>query len=177
MNKPDVKRLVLSAMFVAIGFLLPFLTGQLAQLGSMLSPMHIPVLLCGFVCGPFWGLAVGVITPLLRSVALGMPPLFPVAVAMAFELAAYGALAGLLYEKLPRKPISVVAALVIAMLLGRVVWGLAMFVLMGLSGGAFTFDRFLAGAFLNAWPGIILHIVVIPAIVFALVRARFIPLK
>lgn len=177
MNKPDVKRLVLSAMFVAIGFLLPFLTGQLAQLGSMLSPMHIPVLLCGFVCGPFWGLAVGVITPLLRSVALGMPPLFPVAVAMAFELAAYGALAGLLYEKLPRKPISVVAALVIAMLLGRVVWGLAMFVLMGLSGGAFTFDRFLAGAFLNAWPGIILHIVVIPAIVFALERARFIPLK
>lgn len=177
MNKPDVKRLVLSAMFVAIGFLLPFLTGQLAQLGSMLSPMHIPVLLAGFVCGPFWGLVVGVVTPLLRSVVLGMPPLFPVAVAMAFELATYGLVAGLLYERLPRKPLNVIVALVIAMLVGRVVWGLAMFVLMGLSGGAFTFDRFLAGAFINAWPGIILHIVVIPPIVLALERARFIPLK
>ncbi len=177
MNKPDVKRLVLSAMFVAIGFLLPFLTGQLAQLGSMLSPMHIPVLLCGFVCGWPWGLAVGAITPLLRSLALGMPPLFPVAVAMAFEMAAYGAIAGILYERLPKKPINVLVTLVIAMLLGRVVWGLAMYVLMGLSGGAFGFDRFLAGAFINAWPGIILHIVVIPPIVLALERAKFIPLK
>lgn len=177
MKKLDVRRLVLSALFVAIAYLLPFLTGQLAQLGSMLSPMHIPVLLCGFVCGWPWGLAVGIISPLLRSLTLGMPPLFPVAVAMAFELAAYGALAGLLYEKLPRGPVRVVVCLVLAMLAGRLVWGLASVILMGLSGKAFGLQAFLAGAFLNAWPGIILHLAVIPPVVLALERAKFIPLK
>ncbi len=176
MKTLDVKRMVLAALFVAIGILLPFLTGQLAQLGSMLSPMHIPVLLCGFVCGPLWGLLVGAVTPLLRSVMLGMPPLFPMAVAMAAEMAVYGLAAGLLYQRLPRKPASVYTALIAAMLIGRVVWGLAMAVLLGLSGGAFTFQAFLAGAFINAWPGIILHIVLIPPIVLALENARFIPL-
>ncbi|MHC1786915.1 MAG: ECF transporter S component [Christensenellales bacterium] len=177
MKKLDVRRLVLSALFVAIAYLLPFLTGQLAQLGSMLSPMHIPVLLCGFLCGWPWGLAVGIISPLLRSLTLGMPPLFPVAVAMAFELAAYGALAGLLYEKLPRRRFRVVVSLVLAMLAGRLVWGLASVILMGLSGKAFPLQAFLAGAFLNAWPGIILHLAVIPPVVLALERAKFIPLK
>ena len=85
MKSIDIKRMVLAALFVAIGFLLPFLTGQIQQIGNMLSPMHIPVLLCGFVCGPFWGLLVGAVTPLLRSLTLGMPPLMPVAAAMALR--------------------------------------------------------------------------------------------
>ena len=78
MKSIDIKRMVLAALFVAIGFLLPFLTGQIQQIGNMLSPMHIPVLLCGFVCGPFWGLLVGAVTPLLRSLTLGMPPLIAI---------------------------------------------------------------------------------------------------
>jgi thiamine transporter ThiT len=163
MKKPDVNRLVLSAMFIALGFALPFLTGQLQTLGSMLSPMHIPVLLCGFVCGWPWGLIVGTLTPLLRSLILGMPPLFPIALAMAFEMAVYGAVAGLLYEKLPKKPLYVLISLIAAMLAGRLVWGLAMYLLVG--------------TFLNAWPGIILHIALIPPIVMALEKAKFIPLK
>ncbi len=174
MKSIDIKRMVLAALFVAIGFLLPFLTGQIQQIGNMLSPMHIPVLLCGFVCGPFWGLLVGAVTPLLRSLTLGMPPLMPVAAAMAFEMAAYGLAAGLLYRALPRKTISVYIALVAAMLIGRVVWGVAMY---ALTGGAFSMQAFLAGAFINAWPGIILHILLIPAIVIALERAKLIPLK
>lgn len=177
MKKLDVNRLVLSAMFVALGFALPFLTGQLQALGSMLSPMHIPVLLCGFVCGWPWGLIVGALTPLLRSLILGMPPLFPIALAMAFEMAVYGAVAGLLYEKLPKKPLNVLVSLITAMLAGRLVWGLAMYLLVGASGGSFGFQAFLAGAFLNAWPGIILHIALIPPLVMALEKARFIPLK
>ncbi len=177
MKTNKLTKMTLAGLFIAIGFLLPFLTGQIPQIGSMLSPMHIPVLLCGFVCGPFWGALVGAITPLLRSLILGMPPLFPVATAMAFELAAYGFLAGLLYTILPKKPINVYVSLILAMLIGRVVWGLAMAILMGLSGGSFGFQAFLAGAFINAWPGILLHLIIIPPIVLALERAKFIPLK
>ena len=177
MKTNKLTKMILAGLFIAIGFLLPFLTGQIPQIGSMLSPMHIPVLLCGFVCGPFWGALVGAITPLLRSLILGMPPLFPVATAMAFELAAYGFLAGLLYTILPKKPINVYVSLILAMLIGRVVWGLAMAILMGLSGGSFGFQAFLAGAFINTWPGILLHLIIIPPIVLALERAKFIPLK
>lgn len=177
MKTNKLTNMTLAGLFIAIGFLLPFLTGQIPQIGSMLSPMHIPVLLCGFVCGPFWGALVGAITPLLRSLILGMPPLFPVATAMAFELAAYGFLAGLLYTILPKKPINVYVSLILAMLIGRVVWSLAMAILMGLSGGSFGFQAFLAGAFINAWPGILLHLIIIPPIVLALERAKFIPLK
>lgn len=177
MKTNKLTKMTLAGLFIAIGFLLPFLTGQIPQIGSMLSPMHIPVLLCGFVCGPFWGALVGAITPLLRSLILGMPPLFPVATAMAFELAAYGFLAGLLYTILPKKLINVYVSLILAMLIGRVVWGLAMAILMGLSGGSFGFQAFLAGAFINAWPGILLHLIIIPPIVLALERAKFIPLK
>ena len=89
MNK-NIQKLTYSALYLAIALVLPFLTGQIPQIGSMLCPMHIPALLCGFVCGWGWGLAVGFIAPLLRSVLFGMPDMFPTAVSMAFELAVYG---------------------------------------------------------------------------------------
>ena len=101
--KLNVKKLGLSGLFLALALVLPFFTGQIPQIGGMLCPMHLPVILCGFVCGWPWGLAVGLIAPLLRSVSFGMPPIFPTAVAMTFELAAYGAFAGLFYRLLPRK--------------------------------------------------------------------------
>lgn len=89
-NRNEIKKLTLSAMFLALAYVMPFLTGQIPQIGSMLCPMHIPVLLCGFFCGGPWGLVVGFMAPLLRSFVLGMPPLFPTAFCMSFELAAYG---------------------------------------------------------------------------------------
>ena len=159
---------VLAALFLALAFVLPFLTGQIPQIGSMLCPMHIPVLLCGFICGWPWGLAVGFIAPLLRSITLGMPPFFPTAICMAFELAAYGAVSGLMYRLLPRKKSSIYAALLIAMVLGRLIWGAVMFVCLGASGGSFTFAAFLAGAITNAVPGIIVQIVLIPSLVMIL---------
>lgn len=173
MNK-NLKKLVYAALCVALAMVLPMLTGQIPQIGSMLSPMHIPVLLCGFICGPVWGLAVGAITPILRSLIFSMPPLFPTATAMAFELAAYGCAAGLLYKIFPKKTWGVYAALICAMLIGRVVWGAAMFSIMTATGKGWGFDAFLAGAFINAWPGIILHIAIIPPIVFALRKAKII---
>ena len=172
MNTVTIKKLVYSAICLALALVLPFLTGQIPKIGQMLCPMHIPVLLCGFLCGWPWGLAVGFIAPLLRSFTLGMPPLFPTATAMAFELAAYGALAGILYAKLPKKPLYTYVALLLAMLGGRVVWGLVMFALTGISDTTFSLSAFVMGAFANAIPGIVLHIVLIPVIVLALRKAR-----
>ena len=172
MRSLNTKKLVYSAICLALALVLPFLTGQIPQIGNLLSPMHIPVLLCGFLCGWPWGLVVGFLAPLLRSFAFGMPPLFPTATAMAFELAAYGALAGLLYAKLPKKPLYVYVALILSMLAGRAVWGLVTFALMGFSTTAFPFSAFVAGAFTNAIPGIVLHIVLIPIIVLALRKAK-----
>ncbi|MBR2956744.1 MAG: ECF transporter S component [Clostridia bacterium] len=161
-------KLVFSALFLALAFVMPFLTGQIPEIGSMLCPMHIPVLLCGFICGWPWGLAVGFVAPLLRTMILGMPPLFPKAICMAFELAAYGAVSGLLHKKLPRKKPYIYCSLIVAMIVGRVVWGIAMLTCMGVNGGAFTFAAFIAGAFTNAVPGIIVQIIVIPLLVMVL---------
>lgn len=172
MHRNQIRRLTLTAMFIALGYLLPFLTGQIPQFGAMLSPMHIPALLCGFVCGWQYGLVAGAIMPLLRSATLGMPPMFPDAVAMAFELAAYGCAAGLLYRALPKHIAFVYVTLVLSMLIGRAVWGLASAVLMMGTENAFTTQAFLAGAFVNAWPGILLHILVIPPVVLGLRRAK-----
>ena len=170
----DVKKLVLAAFFLALGLVLPFLTGQIPEIGGMLSPMHIPVLLCGLVCGWPWGLAVGGVLPFLRHFTFGMPPV-NTAMTMTFELAAYGLLAGLLYKALAKTPLNLYVALIIAMIGGRIVWGLASYLLYMAQGNAFTLQLFLAGAFINAWPGIILHLAIIPPIVLALKKARLMP--
>ena len=171
MTSLQIRKLTYSALFLALAMVLPFLTGQIPQIGSALSPMHIPALLCGFLCGWPWGLAVGLISPLLRSVIFGMPAMVPGAVAMSFELATYGAVSGLLYKILPRRKSSVYITIVVAMLLGRAVWGIARLILAGLSGQSFTWALFLAGAFTNAVPGIILHLVLVPLLVIVLEKA------
>jgi len=153
--------------------LLPFLTGQIQQLGSALAPMHIPVLLCGFVCGPYYALVVGAVSPFLRHTLFGMPPLMPIGVSMCFELAVYGFISGLLYKVLPKKPAFIYVSLIAAMLVGRVVWGVARVLLTGVSGVAFSWHLFISGAFINAIPGIVVHIVLIPLIVMALKKADF----
>ena len=165
MKKTNLVKLILSALFLALAYVLPFLTGQIPEIGAMLCPLHIPVLLCGFVCGPVFGASVGFIAPLLRSLTLGMPPLFPTAICMAAELAVYGAVTGLLHKFFPKKKPYIYVSLLSAMVVGRIVWGAAMFLLMGINGGAFTFSAFLAGALLNAIPGIIVQIILIPILV------------
>ena len=162
------QKMVLAALFLALAYVLPFLTGQIPEIGSMLCPMHIPVLLCGFLCGWPWGLAVGFIAPLFRSLTLGMPPFFPTALCMAFELAAYGAVSGSMHKLLPRKKTYIYCSLVVAMIVGRLVWGAAMFVCLGIRGGSFTFTAFLSGAVLNAIPGIVVQILLIPVLVMLL---------
>lgn len=171
MTSLQVRKLTYAALFLAIAMVLPFITGQIPEIGNALCPMHIPALLCGFLCGWPWGLAVGFIAPLLRSVVFGIPVLFPGAVAMAFELAVYGGLAGFLYQRLPRRKGITYAVLLVSMIAGRIVWGVVRVILAGLSGSSFTWALFLAGAFTNAIPGIILQLVLIPVLVIALERA------
>ena len=162
-----IKRLVYSALFLALALVLPFLTGQIPQIGSALSPMHIQVLLCGFVCGWPWGLAVGLIAPPLRYMLFGMPPA-AVFIPMAFELAAYGAFSGLLYRVLPKRTGYIYVSLIGAMILGRIVWGVAKFIQAGLQSTTFPLSAFWAGAVVTAIPGIICHIILIPILVMAL---------
>ncbi|MBO5208337.1 MAG: ECF transporter S component [Lachnospiraceae bacterium] len=178
MNKTNTKNLTLSAMFVAIGLVLPFLTGQIPQFGNMLLPMHIPVFLCGLICGWRYGAVVGFVLPLMRYAIFGMPILFPMGISMAFELATYGLVVGLWYGKSRWKCIiSLYRAMIVAMLLGRLVWGFAQIILLGMTGNVFTWQMFMAGAFFNAIPGIIVQLVLIPVIMLALNRTGLVTFR
>jgi thiamine transporter ThiT len=167
LNRKAIYNLAASAVCLALCMVLPFLTGQIPEIGQRLAPMHIPVLLCGFLCGAQHGAIVGLTAPLLRFLVFGSPPLVPIGVAMCFELAVYGIAAGLLYAALPKKPVHIYISLVTAMLAGRAVFGAVTWRLLG---GAYSWEAFVSAAFVNAVPGIIVHIAIIPVIVLALKR-------
>lgn len=174
MRNKWIRSLVLSAMFFALGLVLPFVTGQIPQVGQMLLPMHLPVFLCSLICGWQFGLPVGLLLPVVRSMLFGMPPFFPNAVAMSAELAAYGFFAGFFYKLFLKmgwkKLVAVLVSLILAMILGRLVWGGVMWLIMNVNGKGFTIEQFLAGAVLNAIPGIIIQIVLVPTIMMTLDR-------
>ncbi len=170
-----IRKITYSALFMTIGLVLPFITGQLQQFGNMLLPMHFPVFLCSFICGWKYGLLVGFVLPLFRSVLFSAPLMYPMAIGMAFELATYGFVAGFLYEKRPWKCIkSLYISLLTAMVLGRIVWGAAQFVLLGLHAKTFTFELFLSGALFNAVPGIILQLALIPVLMLAMHQTKLV---
>lgn len=168
----NLVNLALASMFLALAFVMPFLTGQVPQIGSMLCPMHIPVILCGYICGAPWGLVVGFVAPLLRSATLGMPPLFPTAFAMAFELAAYGFLSGFLYSKLSKNKANTYVSLIVSMIAGRLVWGFVQLCCAGFDVKQFGISAFWAGAVANAIPGIIIQLALIPVLVIALEKLK-----
>lgn len=173
-----VQKLTLSALFLALGLVLPFFTGQIPQIGNMLCPMHFPVLLCGMICGWKYGLGIGLILPIMRSLMFGMPPIFPQATAMAFELASYGALSGLLYERFANQSIGTAfASLIGAMLGGRIVWGIVMTILMHIVGQPYTFGMFFTAAFANALPGIIVQLLLIPLVLAVLDKTSVLRFK
>ena len=166
MNKTNLQKIIISAMFLALGIALPFLTGQIKEIGDTLLPMHIPVMLCGLICGAKYGLAVGFILPLLRAVTVGMPPLYPNAVWMAFELATYGFVIGFLYLSFMKKQVWwLYCSLIISMISGRIVWGITKAVLLGAAGKTFTVQAFIMGGIIDSFPGIILQLLLIPAII------------
>lgn len=178
MKNRMVKNITLSAMFMAIGIVLPFFTGQIQVIGNMLLPMHIPVFLCGLICGWQYGVIVGLILPLLRSLLFSMPVMYPAAIAMAFELATYGFVSGFLYNRSRWQcVIALYRSMIAAMLAGRAVWGILQIILLGIRGNHFSWQAFMTGAFLNAIPGIILQLILIPAIMVALNRTGLVKFR
>ena len=177
-TKQTTRNFVLAAMFMALGLVLPFLTGQIQQIGNMLLPMHLPVLVCGLICGWQYGAVVGFVLPLLRFALFGMPPIYPMGVSMAFELAAYGFLVGCLYSHSRWQCIiSLYRCLLAAMVGGRLVWGAVRVLLSGVAGQAFTWEMFLSGALLTAIPGIVLQLTLIPALMLALDRTGLVKFR
>lgn len=161
----EIFKITLSAIFLSLAFVLPFLTGQIPEIGSMLCPMHIPILLCGFICGWKYGLIIGLLTPIIRSLSLGMPPMFPTALSMSLELATYGFISGVIYNLLPKKKINIYISLIISMLVGRIIWGLSMMCFLKFDFNKFNLTTFWISGFINAIPGIIIQIVLIPILI------------
>lgn len=175
MKHAITKRLTLSAMFLAAGLVLPFVTGQIPQIGNLLLPMHIPVLLCGLICGWQYGGAVGFLLPLLRSIWLSAPPMV-LAFPMALELAGYGTLAGWLYSHSRWRCVKALyRCLIAAMVGGRLLWGAVAWVIFGLAGKSFTLELFLTSTVFGAIPGILLQLTLIPAVMVALDKAKLVP--
>lgn len=187
MRKNDMLyRMIVTAVLLALGLILPFLTGQLQAFGKLLSPLHIPVLICGMTCGWVWGGALGAVLPLLRMALFGMPAA-PMAYPMTFELCAYGVLTGVVYPYLRRKLCErrganriavMLASLGLAMVGGRIVGGAAKALLLwgGVIGGApMTFSLFVTSYFVDTAVGAVVHLIVVPAVVLALEKARLSP--
>lgn len=170
--------IVLTSTFIGLGILLPYINFGSAEIGRMLLPMHIPVLLCGFICGYKYGFVAGFVTPVLRSTLVGMPVMFPMAITMAFELAAYGLAAGLIFKLFKKvdneknRPIILYIALVGSLIFGRIIWAIVANSTYRSAGWNFSFEVILNSTLLTAWPGIILQLLVIPPVIFGLMRHR-----
>lgn len=163
-TKKYIIKPVLAALFLALGMVLPLLTGQIKEIGDSLLPMHIPVMICGLVCGYKYGAAVGLMLPFLRSLTFSMPPIYPNAVWMALELATYGLVIGFIYMKLSKNRLSMYVALITAMIMGRVVWGVSKAVILGLGGSSFSISAFIVGGFVDSLLGIVLQLIVVPPV-------------
>lgn len=165
-----LRQLILSSLMIALGIVLPFLTGSSPELGSVFLLMHIPVLLSGLMLGGKYGLIIGLMTPLLRSILFVAPPLYPIAIVMAFELSAYGFFIGWIHQRLSNKPLNVFISLMTSMLIGRFCWGLGASILYPLAGLNFGLNIFLLTAFVKGLPGMAIQLVMIPTLYFSLNR-------
>lgn len=160
-----LKKLCFASLFLSIGLLLPFLSGQIPALGKMILPMHLPVIVAGFTLGGSYGLILGLGLPLIRSLMFGSPIMYPMALSMSLELATYGGVCGWIYCRLRPRKMALYTALISAMIVGRLVWGIAMIALLGIGDHGFTWNMFVMGAFIGAIPGILLQLVLVPLVV------------
>lgn len=179
MKKNYIFKITFSSIMIAMAMVLPFLTGQIPEIGAMLCPLHIPVIICGLICGWKYGIITGFIVPVLRSLIFGMPPMYPTAISMSFELATYGFVCGALFAILEKKNIKLLASvyitLIVAMLLGRFMWGFVRYVIAIFDGSnVFTFKIFITSTFVSSWPGIILQLILIPTLICILYRTKVI---
>lgn len=171
-----VNRIVITAVCMALCPLLPLAIHGIPNAGVLFSPMHIPVLLCGLICGWHYGLLCGIIGPFLSTLVCGMPVMANLPF-MMIELGVYGLLSGLLFSKLHSKHLvkDIYISLGAAMLTGRIVAGIAKALL--LTEGSFSFRTWLSAYFISGFPGIIIHLILVPVLYAALQHAQVIPAK
>lgn len=175
MKLSSIKRVSLCAMCVALCYVLPIAFHAIG-LGSVLSPMHIPVLLCGLVCGGGYGLICGILGPVLSSLISGMPPMMML-LRMIPELCIYGLAGGLAmrFIRTGRAALDVYIALAIAMIAGRIVGGIASAIFYTVTSGVYSLALWVTGYFVEALPGIAAHLILVPVLVFTLAKAKLIP--
>ncbi len=168
----NTKKLVMTALFIAIGVVLPQAFHMIPNAGSVILPMHIPVLIAGFFVGPVYGLACGILTPLLSHLIFGMPPA-PVLPGMLCELAVYGLMTGLLNQVVKSDNAIVKAYIVLigAMLCGRVTYGILNALIF--RAGSYSFAAWTSAAFVTAIPGILIQLILIPILVTRLQKLSF----
>ncbi len=170
-----IRSIVYAAVCLALCIVLPFLTGNIPALGKQFAPMHFPVLLCGYIAGPVWGCVVGAIAPFLRYFVAGAPALYPDAIRMAAELCVYGLSAGLFYRYLPKKPLGIYSGLLCAQFFGRLAWGITQYLLSVIDpANPFYIEMVATQTVTASLYGILIQLVLIPPIVLAMQRARFI---
>lgn len=167
------RNITFSAILLALAFVLPYFTGQLQAIGRMLSPLHIPAMLSAFVLPLPWAVLVSFIIPIIRSAIFTMPPMVPMALTMAFEMATYALVIGLLNKRLGNDWLKIIIKLVIAMVLGRIVYIIAFYLLLLTMNGQFNFQAVVYGLTVEGLPGIIVQLLLIPPIVLALKKAGF----
>ncbi|WP_326911448.1 ECF transporter S component [Sedimentibacter sp. MB31-C6] len=164
-SKITTKELVLSGLLLASGIILPMIFHMFGMVGSIVLPMHIPVLIAGFLLSPQLALLLGIITPIISGLLTGMPVMFPMAVIMAFELGTYGFISSLATRKLK---LPLIPSLIMAMLSGRVIAGLTVAVLVQLFGVKLNALMFVKSAIIIGLPGIIIQLIFIPPIIYAI---------
>ena len=167
---------IITALCVALCVVLPMTLHAIPQGGILFSPMHLPVLLCGLVCGAPFGLACGLLGPMLSSLLTGMP-LVGYAPIMMIELGLYGLISGLVMKLFHsgKLVIDLYTALVIAMLGGRVITGILRALIF--AGGSYSWSAWATGYFVSCFPGIVIQLLLLPAIYVALERARLLPVR
>ena len=177
MKRWDIKRVCIAAVCIALCYVLPVALHGVA-LGSALSPMHIPVLLCGLACDGGYGVLCGLLGPILSHVLSGMPPV-PMLVRMIPELMTYGLAAGLFKGRFHSgKPVfDLYASLILAMLLGRIVGGVATAIFFLVTADTYSVKLWVTGYFVEALPGIVAHLLVVPALYQTLRKAGVIPVR
>ena len=179
-------RMIVAAMLMAIGMVLPKLLGGVQVVGQTISPLHVIALIAGLTLGGFWGGVVGAACPLLGHFLFSAPPVIAIALPMAFECLAYGVISGVLYPLMRRmmagkpKLLPLLTAQFSAMFLGRLVGGAAKALLLAAGAiqgnAAFTFAVFISSYFVSTAAGAVLHIIIVPAVVVALEKARLSPM-
>ncbi len=172
----EVKCAVLTAASIALCIVLPMAFHAIPNAGNIFLPMHIPVLICGLVCGWRYGLLCGIAGPVLSAVLTGMPPA-AVLPGMAAETAVFGVAAGFMMKTVHTKRLfpDLYISLITAILLGKVISGAAKALIF--SAGQYSMAAWVSASFITAWPGLLLQLALIPAVVAALEKSKLIPAR